>query len=61
MFQMKKQDKTPEKQKTKMKTLIKQIINLTDKEFKVMVIKMLSKLRRRMEEYHENSNKVSKI
>ena len=34
-----------------------EISNLPDKEFKVMVIKMLTKLRRRMNEHSENVNK----
>lgn len=34
-----------------------EISNLPDKELKVMVIKMLSDLRRRMDEYSENFNK----
>jgi len=33
------------------------ISNLPDKEFKVMVIKMLTKIRRRMDEHSENFNK----
>lgn len=33
------------------------INNLLDKEFKVMVIKMLTELRRRMDERSENFNK----
>jgi len=33
------------------------ISNLPDKEFKVMVIKMLTKIRRRMDEHSENVNK----
>ena len=33
------------------------IINLPDKEFKEMVIKMLVKLRRRREKHSENFNK----
>jgi len=34
-----------------------EISNLPDKEFKVMVINMLTKLRRRMDEHSENFNK----
>ena len=34
-----------------------EIRNLPDKEFKVMVIKMLTKLRRRMDEHSEDFNK----
>ena len=51
MFQMKKQDKTPEKL-SKMK-----ISNRLDKELKVMIIKMLTEHRRRMDEHSENFNK----
>ena len=54
MFQMKKQDKTPEKL-SKMK-----ISNRLDKELKVMIIKMLTKLGRRMDEHNENFNRVRK-
>ena len=46
------QNKTPEKELNKMK-----INNLLDKEFKAMVIKMLTELRRRMDEHSENFNK----
>ena len=45
------QNKTPEKELNKMK------INNLDKEFKAMVIKMLTELRRRMDEHSENFNK----
>ena len=44
-----------------MKTLIKEISNLPDKEYKVIVINMLTKLRRKMWKYSENFNKVPKI
>ena len=43
MFQMKEQDKTPEKELSEV-----EISNLSDKEFKVMIRKMLKELRRRM-------------
>ena len=33
------------------------INNILDKEFRVMVIKMLTELRRRMDEHSENFNK----
>ena len=49
---MKEQDKTSEKELNEI-----EISNLPDKEFKVMVIKMLTELRRRMDEYIENFNK----
>ena len=48
MFQMKKQDITSEKELNKV-----EINNLPDKEFKVMIIKMLIKHRRRMDEHSE--------
>ena len=51
MFQMKKQDKTWNKELSEV-----EISNLPNKEFKVMIIKMLNKLRRRMDEHSENSN-----
>ena len=51
MFQMREQDKTPEE-------LSKvEISNLPNKEFKVMIIKMLKDLRRRMNENSEKFNK----
>lgn len=52
MFQTKEEDKIAEKELTKMEKN-----NLPDKEFKVIVIKMPTKLRRRMDEYNENFNK----
>lgn len=52
MFQTKEQDKIAEKELTKMEKN-----NLPDKEFKVIVITMPTKLRRRMDEYNENFNK----
>ena len=52
MFQIKKKkDKTLKKELNET-----EISNLLDKEFKVMVIKMLPKFRRRMDEYRENFN-----
>ena len=50
MFQMKKQEKLRMLNETK-------VSNLPDKEFKMMVIKMLTKLRRRKDEHSENFNK----
>ena len=44
IFEMKKQDKTPEEELSEV-----EISNLPDKEFKVMIKKMLNKLGRRME------------
>ena len=52
MFQKKQQNKPPEK--TPNET---EISNLSDKEFKETVIRMLTKLGRRMEEFSENFNK----
>ena len=52
MFQMKEQDKISEKDLNHT-----EIRYLPDKELKVMVIKMLTKLERRMDEHNENSNK----
>ena len=52
---MKEQDKTSEE-------LSKvEICKLPDKEFKVMIIKMLNKPRRRMNEYSEKFNKDLEI
>ena len=55
MFQIKEQDKFPEKDLKEMK-----ISNLPDKEFKIMVIKVVTDLRRRMDEHSENFNKERK-
>ena len=52
MFQMKEQDKTPEKELQEM-----EISSLPNKELKVMVIKMFPKLKRRIDEQNENFNK----
>jgi len=52
VFQMKKQDKTSEKDLSDTG-----ISNLSDKEFKVMVIRILTELRRRVDEHSENFNK----
>ena len=49
---MKEQDKTPEEQIGKVK-----ISHLPEKEFKVLIIKMLSELRRSMDEHSEKFNK----
>ena len=48
MLQMKEQDKTPEEELNEV-----EISNLLDKEFKVMILKMLKELRRRMDEHNE--------
>ena len=51
MFQIKEQDKASEKYFNE-----KEISNLPDEEFKVMVIKMLTKQGRRMDGHSENFN-----
>ena len=51
MFQMKEQDKIPETELSEV-----EISNLPDKEFKAMIIKMLNKLGRRMDEHSEKFN-----
>ena len=48
MFQMKKQDKTPEEELSEVKTG-----NLPKKEFRVMIIKMVKQLGRRMDAQSE--------
>ena len=52
MFQMKEQYKTSEKEVNEV-----EISNLPNKEFKVMIIKIPSELRKRMNEHSENFNK----
>ena len=54
MFQMKEQDKASGGEKSLIEM---EISNLPDKDFKVMVIKILIKLRRRMDELSKNLNK----
>ena len=44
MYQMKKQDKTPEKQLNEV-----EIGNLPEKEFRIMIVKMIQDLGKRME------------
>ena len=53
MFQTKEQDKTPGKNPKRM-----EIDNLPDEEFKVVVLNILTKLGRRMEEHGEIFNKM---
>ena len=48
IFKMKEKDKTPAEELSKL-----EISNLLDEEFKVMIIKMLIKLGRRMDEQSE--------
>ena len=55
IFQRKEQDKIPEEELGKGK-----ISNLPNKEFKIMIIKMLSKFRGRMDEHSQNFNKEFK-
>ena len=51
MFQLKGQDRIPEKELNRM-----EIRNLRDKEFKAMVIDMLNEFSRRLDEFSENFN-----
>ena len=44
MFQMKEQDKTPEEELSEM-----EIGNLSEKEFRVMTVKVIKEFRRRMD------------
>ena len=48
MYQMKEQDKTPEKQLNEV-----EIGNLPEKEFRVMIVKMMKELGRRMDAQSE--------
>ena len=50
MFQMKEQDKTPEELSEV------EIGNLPEKEFRVMIVKMINELRKRMDEQNRNQN-----
>ena len=52
MFQIKEQDKSSEKEINKM-----EVINPPDKEYKPIVIRMLTDLQRRMDELSETFNK----
>ena len=52
MYQMKEQDKTPEKQLNEV-----EIGNLPEKEFRVMIVKMIQNLGNRMEKIQEIFNK----
>ena len=53
MSQIKEQDKTPEEQLSKAK-----IGNLLEKEFRIMIVKMIQDLRKRMEERIEKMQKM---
>ena len=44
MYQMKKQDKTPEKQLNEV-----ELVNLPEKDFRIMIVKMFQDLGKRME------------
>ena len=52
MYQMKEQDKTPEKQLNEV-----EIGNLPEKEFRIMIVKMIQNLGNRMEKIQETYNK----
>ena len=52
MFQTKVQDKSPKKDLNEI-----EISHVLDKEIKAMVIKMLTNLRRRMDDHRDNLNK----
>ena len=53
MYQMKEQDKTPEKQINE-----EEIGNLPEKEFRVMIVKMIQNLRNRMEAWIEKTQEM---
>ena len=56
MFQSKEQDKTSGKELNKT-----EISNLSDKEFKVMVIRLLTEPGRRMDELQQTDRKYKKV
>ena len=56
LLQTKEQDKSPEKDINEMK-----ISSLSDKQFKVMFIKMVTKLERRMDGHSRTSTKRWKV
>ena len=53
MYQMKEQDKTPEKQLNEVK-----IGNLQEKEFRIMIVKMIQDLGKRLEAKIEDARNV---
>ena len=53
MYQMKEQDKTPEKQRNEVK-----IGNLPEKEFRIMIVKVIQDLGKRMEAKIENMQEM---
>ena len=55
MYQMKEQDKTPEKQLNEV-----EIGNLREKEFRIMIVKMIQDLRKRMEAKIEKMQEMFK-
>ena len=52
MFETKEKDKAPEEELSKA-----EISNLPNRVFKLMIMKMLNKLKRRMDEHREKVNK----
>ena len=52
MYQMKEQDKTPEKQLNEV-----EIGNLPEKEFRIMIVKMIQDLGKRMEQRSRRGKK----
>ena len=54
LIQTKEHDKTPEEEQSEV-----EIGDLPDKEFRVMIIKILKKLERRIDEHSEKFNKES--
>ena len=55
MYQMKEKDKTPEKQLNEM-----EIVNLPEKEFRIMIVKMIQDLGKRMEAKIEQMQEMFK-
>ena len=53
MYQMKEQDKTPEKQLNEL-----EIGNLPENEFRIMIVKMIKDLRKKMEAKIEKMQKM---
>ena len=53
MYQVKEQDKTPEKQLNEV-----EIGNLPEKEFRIMIVKMIQELGKRMEANREDARNV---
>ena len=55
MYQMKEQDKTPEKQLNEV-----EIANVPDKEFRIMIVKMIQDLGKRVEAMIEKMQEMFK-